>query len=50
MFLGESKSTLFGLPKVGNIGIMKITYNRTTTHFMDNRFVHLGEEVILTLL
>ncbi len=27
MFLGESKSTLFGLPKVD--AIIKITYNRT---------------------
>ncbi len=26
------------------------TYNRTATHFMDNSFVNLGEEVILTLL
>ncbi len=38
------------------LGIIKITYNRTaqprcyTTHFMDDRFVNLGEEVILTLL
>ncbi len=31
-------------------GIIKITYNRTATHFMDDRFVNLGEEVILTLL
>ncbi len=33
-----------------HLGIIKITYNRTVTHFMDNRFVNLGEEVILTLL
>ncbi len=45
VFLGQSKITLFGLP-----GIIKITYNRTATHFMDDRFVNLGEEVILTLL
>ncbi len=33
-----------------HLGIIKITYNRTATHFMDERFVNLGEEVILTLL
>ncbi len=33
-----------------HLGIVKITYNRTATHFMDDRFVNLGEEVILTLL
>ncbi len=33
-----------------HLGIIKITYNRTETHFMDDRFVNLGEEVILTLL
>ncbi len=33
MFLGESKSTLFGLPKI-DYKIIKITYNRTATHFM----------------
>ncbi len=32
-----------------HLGIIKITYNRTATHFMDDRFVNLGEEVILTL-
>ncbi len=31
-------------------GITKITYDRTETHFMVDRFVDLGEEVILTLL
>ncbi len=31
-------------------GIIKITYNGTAMHFMDDRFVNLGEEVILTLL
>ncbi len=35
VFLGESKSTLF-------LGIIKITYNRTAMHFMDDRFVNLG--------
>ncbi len=50
MFLGESKSTLFGLLKVDALEIIKITYNRTATHFMDDSFVNLGEEVILTLL
>ncbi len=30
--------------------IIKIKYNRTSTHFMDNSFVNLGEEAILTLL
>ncbi len=33
-----------------HLGIIKITYNRTVTHFMDKSFVNLGEEVILTLL
>ncbi len=33
-----------------HLGIIKITYNRTATHFMDDCFVNLGEEVILTLL
>ncbi len=33
-----------------HLGIIKITYNRTATHFMDDRFVNLGKEVILTLL
>ncbi len=32
------------------LGIIKITYNRTETHFMNDSFVNLGEEVILTLL
>ncbi len=46
MFLGKSKSTLFGLQKVMHLGIIKITYNRTITHFMDDSFVNLGDEVI----
>ncbi len=33
-----------------HIGIIKITYNRTATQFMDDRFVNLGEEVILTAM
>ncbi len=33
-----------------HLGIIKITYNRTETHFMDDSFLNLGEEVILTLL
>ncbi len=33
-----------------HLGIIKITYNRTATHFMDDSFVNLGEEVILNLL
>ncbi len=33
-----------------HLEIIKITYNRTAKHFMDDRFVNLGEEVILTLL
>ncbi len=33
-----------------HLGIIKITYNRTSTHFMDDRFMNLGEEVILILL
>ncbi len=39
VFLGESKSTLFGTLL---LGIIKITYNRTAMHFMDDRFVNLG--------
>ncbi len=50
VFLCENKSTLFGLLKVDAFRIIMITYNRTATHFMDDRFVNLGEEVILTLL
>ncbi len=33
-----------------HLEIIKITYNRTAKHFMDDSFVNLGEEVILTLL
>ncbi len=33
-----------------HLGIVKITYNRTATHFMDDCFVNLEEEIILTLL
>ncbi len=33
-----------------HLGINKITYNRTATHFMDDSFMNLGEDVILTLL
>ncbi len=33
-----------------HLGIIKITYSRTAIHFMDDSFVKLGEEVILTLL
>ncbi len=44
VFIGESKSTLL------HLGIIKIAYNRTAMHFMDDSFVNLGEEVILTLL
>ncbi len=50
MFLGESKSTLFGLRKKMHLEIIIITYNRTATHFIDDSFVNLGDEVILTLL
>ncbi len=50
VFLCENKSTLFGLLKVDAFRIIMITYNRTATHFMDDRFVNLGEEVILTVL
>ncbi len=32
-----------------HLGLIKITYNRTPTHFMDDRLVNLGEKVILTL-
>ncbi len=45
-----SKCNLFGLPKVMHLGIIKNTYNRTATHFMDDSFVNLGEEVILYVL
>ncbi len=52
VFLGESKSTLFGLPKEDKVhlGIIKVINNRTATHFKDDSFVNLGEEVSLTLL
>ncbi len=33
-----------------HLEIIKITYNRTATHLMDDSFMNLGEEVILTLL
>ncbi len=33
-----------------HLEIIKITYNRTATHFMDDSFVNLGVEVTLTLL
>ncbi len=49
MFLCESERTLYDLLKK-HLGIIKITCNRTAMHFMDDRFVNLGEEVILTLL
>ncbi len=26
------------------LGIIKIIYNRTATHFMDDRFLNLGED------
>ncbi len=32
-----------------HLGFIKITYNRTAAHFLDDRFVNLVEEVILTL-
>ncbi len=43
VFIGESKSTLL------HLGIIKIAYNRTAMHFMDDSFMNLGKEVILTL-
>ncbi len=53
VFLCESKSTLFGLPNVDAIRNhwLRFVYNRTAnpnvricaTHFMDDRFVNLGE-------
>ncbi len=33
-----------------HLGIIKITYNRTAINFMDDSFVNLGKEVILTFL
>ncbi len=47
MFLGESKHTLFDLPNID--AFRNHAYNRTATDFMDDSFVNLGEEVILTL-
>ncbi len=32
-----------------HLEIIKITYNRTAMYFMDDRFVNLGDKVILTL-
>ncbi len=53
MFLGESKSTLFGLPKVDAIRNHSLRLFTTeqhnlnvricATYFMDDRFVNLGE-------
>ncbi len=50
VFLCESKSIYLAFWNSMHLGIVKITYNRTATHFMDNSFVNLGEEIILTLL
>ncbi len=44
------KAKAFIWPFERHLGIIKITCNRTATHFMDDSFVNLGEEVILTLL
>ncbi len=48
VFLCESKSTLFGLPKVDAIRNhwLRFVYKNVricATHFMDDRFVNLGE-------
>ncbi len=47
-FYAKAKALYLAFRK--HLGIIKITYNRTATHFLDDRFVNLGEEVILTLL
>ncbi len=44
-----AKALYLALRKLMHLGIIKITYNRTATDFMDDSFVNL-EEVILTLL
>ncbi len=49
-FCVKAKALYLAFRKQMHLGIIKITYNRTTMHFMDDRFVNLGEEVILTLL
>ncbi len=33
-----------------HLGIIKVTYNRTATHSMDDSFMNLEEEIIPTLL
>ncbi len=33
-----------------HLGIIKIAYNRTAMHFMDDRLVNLGEKEFLTVL
>ncbi len=38
MFLGERKSTLFGLPIVMHLGIIKIAYNRTASRCYEEDF------------
>ncbi len=48
-FYGKQKHYLT-FRKQMHLGIIKITYNRTATDLMDDRFVNLGEEVILTFL
>ncbi len=50
VFLCESKTLYLTFRKQMHLGIIKITCNRTATHFVNDRFVNLGEEVILTLL
>ncbi len=45
-----AKALYLALRKLMHLGIITITYNRTATDFMDDSFVNLEEEVILTLL
>ncbi len=48
-FYAKVKALYLAFRNEMHLGIIKITYNSTATHFMDDSFVNLGEEVILTL-
>ncbi len=41
-FYARAKALYLAFRKKLHLGIIKITYNRTATHFMDDIFVNLG--------
>ncbi len=43
-FYTKAKALYLAFRKKMHLGNIKITYNRTATHFMDDRFMNLGEE------